>query len=96
MSASTNVVGYAYQADTYCPHCIVTVMPRRGLWSPPEAGNEGLDEMLSRASGSLGIDHFNESSYDSGEFPKVIFRDQAADDRCCECGDRLADGMGAQ
>ncbi len=98
MSATTDVVGYAYKADTYCPHCLVTAMDGRGLWTPPDGGNEYLEEMLSRTSVSLGIDRFDESSYDSGDFPKVIFRDQAADDRCSECGARLADfpsGVGA-
>jgi len=98
VSAVTDVVGYAYRADTYCPYCIAGVMDAYGLWTPPEAGEERLDELLSRASGSLGIDRFHESSYDSDDFPKVVFRDQAANDRCCECGKRLTDipsGVGA-
>jgi hypothetical protein len=67
------IVGYTYQADVWCPDCIVN-----------ELGP--LDE----AAEKRGIDAMDEHSYDSGDFPKVIFSAMIEDDEyCCQCNEVL-------
>jgi hypothetical protein len=92
---STDIVGYIFNADTYCPSCIIAQLPTQ----PGGAFNgwalaAGADAMsteanLAEIATAFGIDHGDESSYDSGDFPKVIFADQADDDICGNCGEPL-------
>lgn len=63
---ATTIVGYTYDADTYCDGCTVDML------GP-------LDELAE----SLGIDPEDERSYDSSDFPKVIFADSVEDDEHC-------------
>jgi len=83
-----DVVGYQYQADFFCPACqldLVTMdLVEQGIRFAvlPDA-ESALDALAERA----GIDRNDEWSYDSDDFPKVIFRDQADDDTACgRCG----------
>lgn len=79
-------IGYTYSADNYCPDCIVEM-----FGATYDAINaEGVLDLVARA---RGIDRYDERSYDSGDFPKVIFH---AHDVCNayegyepgQCGDR--------
>lgn len=97
MSAAYDVVGYTYRADEYCPTCIVDA-------AQLYASVGGLDprdteHRLDYCANSLDIDRQDESTFDSDDFPKVIFRDQTIHhddgevwaDRCGRCGRLLAD-----
>ena len=78
MAHLTDVVAYSYHADLYCPNCTEAIV----------AGPDCAD--LDAAARRLGIDAEDESTYDSGAFPKVVFRDQALpDDFCATCGAAL-------
>jgi hypothetical protein len=50
---------------------------------------ELVEPMLDRVAYVWGIDREDESSYDSGEFPKVVFRDMTDDDTCGSRGRTL-------
>jgi hypothetical protein len=79
------VVGYTFNADQYHPWCIAEKLA-------PEATTEyGNEVALDRLAAELGIDRNDEQSYDSGDFPKVIFADQAESDEelCGGCGEAL-------
>ncbi len=75
------VVCYMYEADLYHPHCVLEVM---GL---PQGDPERVlsDEAILR-----GINRGDEESFDSDEFPKVVFAGYLADEDCCGlCGETL-------
>jgi len=95
---SYDVVGYTYKADTYCPEDVGIEVAR----DIDKTGNtvigrqnwETTEEYLNRVQGFFGIkDRYDEYSYDSDSFPKVIFADQALEDSdvCCECGEELVE-----
>jgi len=87
MAHATDIVGYTYRADVYCPRCIVGK----------------LIANFSDIAEYRGINRMDESTFDSGEFPKVVFRDMlVADDgdwadgepntdRCGSCGEVLGE-----
>ena len=92
MSKAWDIVGYTYAADTYCPDCIISALPMGdgqtfdGWGTSVTISTEGnLDELAL----AFGIDRMDERSYDSGEFPKVIFESNVEDDYCTTCGREL-------
>ena len=73
------VVCYVYEADLYHPHCVLEVMGLR------QGDSEKIlsDEAILR-----GINRGDEESFDSDEFPKVVFEGYLSDeDYCGLCGD---------
>lgn len=82
MSALWDIVGYAYCADTYCADCI-------GARLTPNGHNrvtaQSAEALLDALAAGAGVDRENEATFDSGDFPKVLFRDQA-EGRCGRCG----------
>jgi hypothetical protein len=85
---ATDIVGYTYNADTYCPSCTERIADERLLQIAPTV-DPGLD-VLGTWARELGIDREDERSYDSGDFPKVVFADMVEDDEYCgSCQNRL-------
>jgi hypothetical protein len=97
-----DIVAYTYRAANYCPRCIVgrlTVNPgdtghRTTPWdTDPDTVETHLDTLARLG----GIDRDDERSFDSGDFPKVVFRDSADDyaytegepERCATCGEAI-------
>ena len=73
MAHATDIVAYTYKADIYCPDCIITQVnhsPIAGLLENAEAALDVFAKVR-------GIDRYDEHSYDSDEFPKVIFASHA-------------------
>lgn len=94
MANSADIVGYMYKADLYCPRCIVGKTQK--VWSPNEPEPMEAEAILDRLAQYLYIDRNDESSFDSGEFPKVVYghmisRGQGDDDRCGSCGEVLGE-----
>lgn len=61
---SYDIIGYIYQADIHCPDCIAQTF-----------GGSILDDsewVLDREASSRGIDRYDEGSFDSDDFPKVV------------------------
>ena len=56
-------------------------------WAVAEGVQMSTEENLSEIAAAFGIDRMNEHTYDSDNFPKVIFRDMAEDERCDHCGE---------
>jgi hypothetical protein len=76
------IVGYTFNADVCCPDCIARMFG--GL-----NALQGAEQILDHAARWRNIDRADESSFDSGDFPKVVFAD-ALDAYCCgQCGDAL-------
>ena len=89
------VVGYAYKADIYCPGCVLEEVLK-------DQGIEGhglsfvVEEALNRIARTLGMldnEHgeLDEATYDSDEFPKVIFADQEEGEHCSQCHEALVE-----
>lgn len=84
-----DIVGYTYQADTFCPKDVIEVLIERGEASPA-ARDMRTEDALDQIAGANGIDRQDERTFDSGDFPKVIFEsDVEGDERCAECGEIL-------
>jgi hypothetical protein len=90
MAHSTDIVGYTHQADNYCPACILTVLVgTHNVSTTDPEGEFGLTPIAI----NRGIDRDDEASFDSGGFPKVLFRDRLGDlyERCGRCGEELGE-----
>lgn len=80
------IAGYTYRADTFCPTCVIESMIAHGI-AAPAARDMPAEDALWQCAEAMAIDSMDESSYDSGEFPKVVFALQIEfDERCGGCG----------
>jgi hypothetical protein len=90
-----DIMGYAYRTDLYCPGCIVDQLPTGpgeafDGWALVPPATMSTEANLDEIAAAFGIDRYDERTYDSGDFPKVVFRDQLEnDERCGNCGGEL-------
>lgn len=83
------IVGYVYEADTYCPTCLIETLIARGEASPA-ARDMAAEDVLDQVAGANGIaDRFDETTFDSSEHPKVIFASESGGCSCARCGEGL-------
>lgn len=89
------VVGYIYDAEVFCPDCVVRTLVLR---HPVRMSTVLMpaDEALALVARHVGVDPMDETTYDSSEFPKVVFADQveSSDEVCCFCSEPLVEGLG--
>ena len=79
-----DIVGYTFNADNYCPNCIIDVLPTGdneafGGWQLANGIKMSVEDNLSEIAYAFSINRNDESSFDSDEFPKVIFADSEWD-----------------
>jgi len=93
MHTDTDTIGYTYRADHYCPDCIGPAMTPHGSNRPGLVQRHGTEHTLDQLADAAGIDRGDESTFDSGDFPKIdsadTLRDGYADggpDCCAHCG----------
>lgn len=67
------VVGYTYQAENLCPSCTLKAMRANGI--KVQKGKPHQDA-IRRAAQNLNVDFDDEHSYDSGNFPKTLTKQQ--------------------
>ena len=85
MSRPDDIVAYTFRAENLCPTCV-----KRDVVGHQRAARMWAEDVLDLAADEQGIDRDDESSFDSGDFPKVVFRDQLlVGECCCRCFDRL-------
>jgi len=85
MTRAWDVVAYTFQADIHCPKCI-------GRMFGPTFGKPTEDVLTMRAR-KLGVDRMDERTFDSGDFPKIIFSSDANNgghEHCGTCRDCIA------
>lgn len=82
-----SVVGYVFQADIFCPSCLEQALSVR-LRDALIVGAETLTEALDLLAAFDGVDNYDERTFDSGDFPKVIFSTDEPD-QCGPCGEEL-------
>lgn len=93
----TDIVGYTFDADNYCPGCIMEVLPTGegeayDGWALAEGVSMSVEADLREIAVAFGIDYDDLASYDSGDFPKPIFASQVEDDEHCgNCHELLID-----
>lgn len=81
------IVGYTFQAEVLCTTCTYDAwLADYDPWRGPECEMDRMAE-------SLGIDRNDERTFDSGDFPKVVFACQVeGPEPCGKCGNDLIDG----
>ena len=85
---SWTVVGYAYKADIYCPACVIEEVLTDNDLDESLLTGWSAEHNLHIMAAVLGFtdnedDTPDEATYDSDEFPKVIFADQDEGEHCC-------------
>lgn len=78
VAATDDIVGYTYKAENYTPEGLIAELIKDGL-AAPAAKDMDPEEALDQIAGANGIDREDEYSFDSDEFPKVVFRDMDPD-----------------
>lgn len=98
MAHTTDIVGYTYSADLYCPSCIIAQLPtgEGGAfdgWALAPGVHMSAEDNLNEIAAAFCIDRHDEWSFDSGDFPKVAFRDMlnGDSDHCASCGEVLGE-----
>jgi hypothetical protein len=86
--SATDIVGYTFNADNYCPDCIIAVLPTGDGeafdgWALAKGVRMSTEDNLHEIAAAFGIDWTDEHSFDSSEFPKVIFDSQLESDEYC-------------
>jgi hypothetical protein len=66
------IVGYTFQAEQYTPAGLIERMVTIGELSPA-ARDMRPEEVLDQHAGACAIDRDDEHSFDSWDFPKVVF-----------------------
>ena len=83
------IVAYTYRTEILCPTCTTAAVAEAQGVNLPMAG-VGQESWLTFMSECLGIDRMDESAFDSGDFPKVIFPYGVTDgERCGGCLEEL-------
>src|SRR4051812_27355757 len=74
-----DIAAYNFWAELYCPTRLIKAMIGAGI-AAPAARDMPTANALDQCAEALGIDRADEHSFDSHEFPKDVFLDQAYDD----------------
>ncbi len=78
-----DIIAYSYKADIFCPECTLNTVSEDfgvgGKYGSYGAIEAELDELAEIAN----IDRYNEYSFDSDNFPKIIFADSIEEDEFC-------------
>lgn len=85
---ATEIVGYTFNADIYCPECVVEMLPTGegeayDGWALAHGVRMSTEDNLTELALAFGIDRMEERTFDSDEFPKVIFACQVEDPEYC-------------
>ena len=91
---NSGIVGYTYRADTYCTNSeCLPLATGEGEdfdgWNLAPGVYMATEDNLDEIASAFGIDRFNESSFDSDYFPKVILTGTCEDAHCATCGAKL-------
>ena len=94
---STDIAGYTFGTENFCPRCIILALPTHpggafDGWALAPGVRVTTEDNLTEIAHAFNINRNDERTYDSAEFPKVIFDDSVQDDeRCATCHELLSD-----
>lgn len=104
MTNAADIVAYTYQAETLCPTCTNKALSGKHYVEP--TGPVNMENVLDFTAPFFGItDRHDENTFDSGDFPKVVFASQIEAcgdcDACLEgdptkCADQLCHACGEE
>jgi hypothetical protein len=87
------VVGYTYMADIWCPDCIVEEVCKQNNIHPiPFYNRLDIEAILDDLAKMMPdkFDRYDEHTFDSDEFPKVVFSNSMEGfEYCCCCHGEL-------
>lgn len=84
------IVGYTYRAETLCVDCAHDESVRLFRKGGGKVESLSVETNLDCAATYLGIDRYDEHTFDTAEFPKTILAVQAEDEEPCHrCGTPL-------
>lgn len=72
---AADIAGYTYRTENYTPADLIEAMIAAGEASPA-ARDMNVEAALDQIAEANGIDRYDENTFDSEDFPKVIFWDQ--------------------
>lgn len=79
------IVAYTFNADILCAHCVAKMYQK-----VPAIVVAQVEICLDGEANFLGIDRSDESTFDSSEFPKVVFADMLTlADTCGNCHETI-------
>ena len=83
MATYPRIAGYTFQAEIFCPTCtFIELTGQRPMFD--------IETELDDYAKVHGINRYEEGTFDSGDFPKVIFSIQLEHrEHCGRCGERL-------
>ena len=85
-----DIVAYTYRAALYCPeHLIEAMIANRE--ASPAARDMDTEEVLDQIANANAIDRQDEHSYDSDDFPKVVFAADLDFGEVCDAGHNILD-----
>ena len=94
---SFTILAYDYRAARFCPDCIISHLmqnPDYEGWSLGEGLQMSTEQNLTEIAWAFGIDRQDEDTFDSNDFPKVVFADHLNDiqydEECDDCGEVIA------
>lgn len=92
---ASKIVGYTFDAEILCPTCVLSALPTgpgQAFDGWADLSDQPVEQSLSELAIAFGIDRTDESTFDSSEFPKVIFASSVDGDEPCDgCGTDLLD-----
>lgn len=89
------IVAYAYRSETLCPRCLIGALRATEPWLDVDCDVESQIGVLAVFAG---IDRYDEDTFDSDDFPKVVFASQVGHcemcrdfeyEPCDQCGEPL-------
>lgn len=97
MTHATDIIWYAFRAEVFCPECIIDALPTgeggefEG-WKLAAGIRMTTEQNLSEIAYAFQIDRMDETTFDSHDFPKVIFDSQVESfEPCATCGRDISD-----
>lgn len=77
------IAAYTYRADLYCEACVVKLVAGDpGFWTM------NVEAALDDFAAAEKIDRYDERTFDSGDFPKVVFGTWLEEDEYCASCER--------
>lgn len=94
MARSSDIAAYTFAADLYAPSCIVDAVTSSEAfdgWALADGVMMSVEDNLSEIAVHFQIERMEEDTFDSNDFPKVIFLDSVDESDSCACGTQLGD-----
>lgn len=85
------IAGYVYRAEILCPGCMLASLPTGpgeafDGWADCSVPRMTAEDNLDELAAAFGFDRMDETTFDSDDFPKVIFGLDAEGETCGQCG----------